>query len=213
MNVSDRLEEDERKAVQATTIDELEDLVDDAKSQGQLRAYACQPLEVLDEGTLAIDLMEEWGVPADTITNLRGSLGRKLRDKDNAIAHGALQKIFEESDSWSDYIDEYSRTMKRFARLLGVATLLLLPLAIVLLHIPSLVLVGILLAGAVGGCVSVIRKMPGGMATPSKELEAYERLILGRTITGAIASVVGCAFLAWGLLPLSIQNQTFWGRT
>ena len=103
-SVSQCFEEADRKAAQATTIDELEDLIDDAESQGQLRAYICPPAEILDQGTLAIDVMVEWGVLGETITKLRESLGRKLADKDTAVARGALRAIFEQSDSSSNFL-------------------------------------------------------------------------------------------------------------
>ena len=208
-DLRERLLELERLAAQATAIDEPDDLIDDAESTGQLRAYLCPLSEIVDEGKLAIDVMVEWGVPGDTIARLRDSLGKKLEDKDGAVARGALRALFEEFDSWSDYFDDYDGTMKRFARLLVGAILALSLAAILTLNHHSSVLVGLFLAGGAGGCVSVIGKMPALAVSPSGELAAYERRILARVSTGAIASLVGCALLAWGFLPVSIQNQTF----
>src|ERR1700719_3260009 len=76
------LEEFERRASEATDVDDLDDLVQDAEQQGQLRAYICPRREILDEGTLAIDLLEEWSVPKAVISKLRTSLGPKLRQAD-----------------------------------------------------------------------------------------------------------------------------------
>lgn len=49
--------------------------------------------EIQDEGSLAIDEMEEWNVPMAAIAKLRGSLGRKLEkaDTDVEAARGALR--------------------------------------------------------------------------------------------------------------------------
>jgi hypothetical protein len=208
-DLRERFVEVERLAAEATVIDELDDLIDDAESTGQLRAYLCPLPEIVDEGTLAIDVMVEWGVPGGAIARLRDSLGKKLEDKDGAVARGALRAIFEEFDSWSNYIDEYNDDMKRFARVLTAVILVSSLVAIVILNYDFFLLLGLFLGGVAGGCVSVIRKMPTLDVSPSGELAAYERRILGRVSTGAIASLVGCALLAWGFLPVSIQNQTF----
>jgi hypothetical protein len=32
---------------------------------------------------------------------------------------------------------------------------------------------------------------------------------LSRVGIGIVATLIGCAFLGWGLLPISIENQTF----
>ena len=208
-DVPKQLSEFERKAGEATTVEELEDLMDDAESQGQLRAYICPPAEVPDEGTLAIDLMGEWGVPADSIVRLREVLGPKLRDEDAGIARSALRALFEEYDSWSTYIDDHEDSMKRFSYVLAIATFVFSLLADLALHFPSTAIVGLLFGGTVGGCVSVIGKMPMMAVRPSAALSAYPRRILARVSTGAVAGLIGCALLAWGVLPISIQNQTF----
>jgi hypothetical protein len=52
-------------------------------------------------------------------------------------------------------------------------------------------------------------KMPMLDVSLSGELEAYGRRILSRIGVGVIGSLIGCALLAWGLFPISIQNQTF----
>ena len=207
--VPHRFEEVERKAREAKSIEELDDLVDDAKSLGQLRAYICPPAEVADEGTLTIDVMEEWGVPRETIGKLRASVGQKVGSKDVTVTRGALRAIFEEFDSWSAYIEDYEEVMQRSAKILLWVIGGLSLLAILALHFPKIALVGLLFAGATGGCVSVVARMPMLDVSPSVEFAAYRRRILTRISTGAIASLIGCALLGWGLLPISIQNQTF----
>lgn len=52
-------------------------------------------------------------------------------------------------------------------------------------------------------------KMPLLEVGLSGELEAYGRRIFGRIGVGVIASLIGSGFLGWGLLSISIQNQTF----
>jgi hypothetical protein len=62
-SVRERLAEITQQTNQEADIDELEELIEDAEQQGQLRAYICPPGEIRAEGTLAIDLLEEWNVP------------------------------------------------------------------------------------------------------------------------------------------------------
>jgi hypothetical protein len=52
-------------------------------------------------------------------------------------------------------------------------------------------------------------KMPALDVSLSGELNAYGRRILSRIGIDAVASLIGCALLGWGLFPISIQNQTF----
>jgi hypothetical protein len=99
--------------------------------------------------------------------------------------------------------------MKSYTRWLFGATIVLPVLAILAFHCPLTFLGGLLCAGAAGSCVSVMAKMPLLDVSLSGELEAYSRRILSRIGVGVIASLIGCALLGWGLLPISIQNQTF----
>jgi hypothetical protein len=72
-----------------------------------------------------------------------------------------------------------------------------------------LLFLGLLFAGAAGSSVSVLGKMPALDVSLSGELNAYGRRVLIRIIVGVAASLIGCAFLAWGVFPISIQAQTF----
>jgi hypothetical protein len=58
-----RLGEIEQRANQATSIEELDGLIEDAEQQGQLRAYICPLAEIQDEGKLLVNVMHEWAVP------------------------------------------------------------------------------------------------------------------------------------------------------
>jgi hypothetical protein len=95
-----------------------------------------------------------------------------------------------------------------------VATIVLLVLAVVGFYFRlkafPLIFLGILLcAGGAGSCVSVMLKLPLLDVSLSGELDAYGRRIWSRIGAGIVASLVGCALLGWGVLPISIQNQTY----
>jgi hypothetical protein len=204
----------EQRAIQETNIDEFDDLVEQAEQQGTLRAYICPRTEVEDEGRLAIDVMAEWGVPKAIVERLRDSLGQKLKDTDTQSARGALRAIFEENNSWASYTDDYEDTMRGYTRWLFGATFFLLVLTVTgfyfrLKAFPLVFLGTLLCGGAAGSCVSVMLKLPLFDVSLSGELDAYGRRIWSRTGAGTVASLIGCAFLGWGVLPVSLQNQTF----
>jgi hypothetical protein len=211
---NERFDELERQAIDAKTIDDFDHLIEKAEEQGTLRAYICPTKEVVDEGTGAIDVMAEWSVPKTIIEGLRNSLGQKLKDSDAAVARGALRAVFQENNSWATYTNDYEEEMKKHTLHLVGATVALLILASVgfyfRLKLFPVIVVGVLLcAGAAGSCVSVMRKMPLFDVGLSGELDAYGRRIWSRVATGTVASVVGCALLSWGVLPISLQGQTF----
>jgi hypothetical protein len=207
------ISEIEVSAKQAAHIDELEDLSGDAELQGQFRAYLCPVGEIQDEGELVIDLIEEWAVPKTAIKNLRDLRGKKLADTNPETARSALHALFYEHDTWADYTDEYEDQMKSYARCLSATAIILPFLAVIAFHsafrFSPLLVLGLLLAGAAGSCVSVLAKMPAMDVALSAELDAYERRIFSRIAVGVGASLIGCAMLGWGLFPISIQNQTF----
>jgi len=201
----------EQAAKQETDIDELENFIDDAERQGQLRAYICPIAEISDQGSLSIDRMEEWKVPKAVIAKLRNSLGKKLENgsMNPSSARSALRAIFEECDSWLSYTDDYEEEMQKLTRRLFISTIVMLPMSLLLFNFQSTFIGGLLFSGATGSCVSVMAKMPVLEVALSGELESYGRRILSRVGIGIIASLIGCAFLGWGLLPIAIQGQTF----
>jgi hypothetical protein len=210
--VHERLEDIKQRATQETDIDELDSLSEDAEQQGQLRAYICLRREIQIEGYLAIDLMNEWGVPKPVIAKLHELVDKALRsaNEDPEAARSALRAIFEEKDSWSEYTSDYEDKMKRFTRWwLFWPSMLLTVLALVALHFPVAVPGGLLLAGVAGSCVSVLTKMPLLEVSLSGELESYERRILSRIGAGVLGSLIGCGLLGWGLISFSIHGQTF----
>jgi hypothetical protein len=210
-----RLREIEESAKNATHSRELDDLIEDGESQGLFAAYLCPVIEIQDEGTLAIELIEGWGVPKASIKKLRDAFAKKLEKaaSNPEEARGALYAIFAEQDAWSDYTDEYEDSMHRFTWWLFGATVLLLLGSITALHFSfwfsPLLLLGLLFAGAAGSSVSVLGKMPALDVSLSGELNAYGRRVLTRIVVGVVGSLIGCAFLAWGVFPISIQAQTF----
>lgn len=207
-----RFAEFEQQANAAKKMGEFDDLIDKAEEQGTLRAYICPLREVVNEGCLAIDVMAEWSIPKTIIDGLRNTLGQDLNNPDTA--RGALRAIFGENNSWANYTDDYEDSMSKYTLWLVVATSILLVAVSVLFHFrlkwfPFLFLIVLLFAGAAGSCVSVMRKMPLFDISLSAELDAYGRRIWSRVATGTVASLVGCALLGWGVLPISLQGQTF----
>lgn len=208
-----QLAEIEAKAKQASYIDDLDDLADDAETQGQFRAYLCPLTDIHDEGELVIDVIEGWGIPKTAIKRLRELLAKKLEkpDANPAAARSALRLLFEGRDSWADYADDYEDTMRPWALWLFIASISLPLLAALAFHFTfwfsPLMILGLLFAGAAGSCVSVISKMSALDVSLSGELDAYGRRVLSRIGVGVIASLIGSASLAW--LPVSVQNQTF----
>jgi hypothetical protein len=213
--VLQRLVEMEESATQATATSDLEDLKEDAEEQGHFGAYFCPATEIQDEGELVIDLIEGWGVPKTEIRKLREVLGKKLQNADTnpEAARGALRALFVERDSWADYTDDYEDAMQGYTRWLFGATIALSSLAVIAFHFAvrflPLLFFGLLFAGAAGSCVSVMAKMPALDVSLSGEIDAYGRRVLSRIGIGVVASLIGCASLAWGIFPISIQNQTF----
>jgi hypothetical protein len=210
-NVQNRLAELEQRVGGETDVDELDNLVEDAERQGQLRAYICPGREICDQGTLALDLIREWNVPRTVIAKLNDTLIQKIlqADTDLKSARSALRALFEEVDSWRSYTDDYEDSMRNYTVWLFIATIVLPLLAILIFNWPQTFLGGLLCAGAAGSCVSVMAKMPLLNVSLSGELDAYGRRILSRIGVGMIASLIGCALLGWGVVPISIQNQTF----
>jgi len=113
--------------------------------------------------------------------------------------------------------------MKGYTRWLFAASIILPLLAVMAFHFAfwfsPLLCLGFLLAGAAGGCVSVMAKIPEldldrrgerqRVVGLSGESNAYGRRVLSRIGIGVAASLIGCGFLAWGFLSFSIQNQSF----
>lgn len=208
-NVLTRLTEIEETAKQAVHEDQLDDLTDDADTQGLFIAYFCPANEIRIEGHLAIELMEWWGVPKSETNKLRELLVEQLERADRS----ALYALFQERNAWEEYRDDYEDEMRSYAWWLFGAIMILTPVAVIAFHFAArfapLLVAGLLLAGTAGSCVSVIAKLPALEVSFSEKLDSYRRRILSRISVGAIASLIGCGLLGWGIIPISVQGQTF----
>lgn len=199
----------------ASSVTELDDLIEDGDAQGIASAYFCPMGEIRDEGNRAIDNMELWGIPAPSIKKLRESFAKsvELAPLSPYAARAALHAIFIEVDEWTDYIDEYEEAMRRYTRWLFGSTATLLLIAgscFYLAHLfPLAMWFGLIAAGAAGSSVSVMAKMPSLDVSLSGELSAYGRRVGSRIAAGTIGSLIGVALLEWGVLPLTIKDVGF----
>jgi hypothetical protein len=213
MQVLGRVNSAQEQAKIATHVGQLTDLQDDAELAGVFASYFCPTTDIQSEGQLVIDQIEVWGIPRSAITKLRQTLAQKLVSSDPTEARSALRALYEERDSWRDYTEDYEDRMWQFTRNLSWATPSFILLAIVGLYFSTrfsqLLPLSLLFAGAAGSCVSVMGKMPALDVSLAGGLDAYGRRVLSRIGIGVMASLIGCALLAWGFFPVSIQNQTF----
>jgi len=211
--VMQRFNEIQQRAESEGDYDRLGNLMDDAETQGQYRAYFCPAGDILREGKLVISIVTtEWGLPKSVTDDLR-----KVEDdlKKPAEARAALHFLFSERDAWDDYTDDYEDTMWDLTRVL-FALAVGLPLASAECfryafhpHFRFLLVVGVLGAGIAGSCVSIMQRMPEFDVRLSNELIAYRRRIMSRMGVSIAASLIGSALLGWGIFPVSIQGQTF----
>jgi hypothetical protein len=210
----DRFAQIEQDARTSTSILELEDLIEDAESQGIASSYLCPAGEIRDEGIRAIDNLELWGIPRKSVDKLRKTFLERLESSTNApqIGRAALHAVFIEVDEWSDYIDEYETTMRHYTFWLFIAAFALLFLGGTSLYFAHsyslLVWFSLIFSGAAGSSASVLAKVPSLDVSLSGELDAYGRRIWSRIAVGTIGSMIGTAFLVWGIVPLAIKGQT-----
>jgi hypothetical protein len=210
-----RLEEIAQSAKSENDFDRLGTLMDDAETHGgQYRAYFCPAGDVQREGELIISIITtEWGLPKSVTEDLRKNAA--ALNKSPAEARAALHHLFSERDSWDDYTNDYEDTMRSYTRVLFMLTVGLPVLSAFCFryafhsHFRWLLVLGVVAAGVAGSSVSIMRKMPEFDVKLSNELDAYRRRIMSRMGVGIAASLIGSALLGWGVLPVSIQGQTF----
>jgi hypothetical protein len=113
-----RLAAIEVKAREAAHVEDLDDLEDDAETEGEFSAYLCPVMDVLTEGQRELNLLEWRGIPKAEIKKLRDLLNSNLKDADGAPAasRSALRALFEERNAWEEYSDDYEDTTGRLAR-------------------------------------------------------------------------------------------------
>jgi hypothetical protein len=214
-SVRKRMTEIEDAARLATNKNTLSDLEESADEQETFRAYLCPSSEIRIEGNLVITLLEWWGIPKTETDRLRGLLVKELENSDKGpnAARCALRALYKERDDWGEYREDYEVAMEVFARWLFGTAMILPVVAILAIHFEflwsPLLVGGLLLAGVAGSCVSVITKLPALEGSRSEKIDSYERRIWSRISAGAVASLIGCGLLAWGLIPISVQGRTF----
>jgi hypothetical protein len=206
-------------AESADNIDDLDDLEDDSDLQGLQAAYLCPQAELKFEGDLVLDQIEGWGIPREATKvahQLWNDASTQEQIEQNVLGvRGALHALFVERDAWSDYVDDYDSAWTTWI-LLAVVVIFSIA-AVFLLHyaslFPPLVVFGILAAGLVGSCASIMSKMPTLAEELSRKMDASGKpfvrggSVLARIATGLVGSIVGCALLSW--VPLSIENKSF----
>lgn len=202
----------DRAKLPEATATELKALKRDAYYQGQLSAYMCPQREIADEGSLCIDELEEWSVPAAVIAKLRSTLGVKIAraNEDLATARSALRTLFEEYDSWDGYTDDYESTMDKIAFWLLFSLAIALPSSLALIHWPSSFPAALLLAGLSGSLISILSKMPALEVAFASELSSYLRKrVLIRIAVGVGASIIGSALLSWGVISVAFHGTSY----
>jgi hypothetical protein len=205
----------EAGAKTSNSISELDDFADDAESQNIARAYFCPVDEIQDEGNRSIDNLALWGIPSSSIEKLRKAFKERLSDPSKCPhqARAALHAIFIEVDEWSDYIDEYEGKMQWYSRLMSIASFVLILIAgasCYFAHVfPLFLWLALVSAGAAGSCASVLAKVPPLDLSLSGELSAYERRIWSRIAAGTVGSLIGISLLGWGVIPITLRDQTF----
>src|SRR5260370_5911886 len=203
---------DELEAEVATTTSKTERdaLLDEAAALANLRAYVTPPAEIEIEGLRALSTMAEWSIPTEALEALRRDIVPKLVCSDVSnpssieSARGALHAIFEEFDSWSDYIDDYNKHMQWVAY--ALSGLIVISLTGALLSLSrGFVLFGLVCGGACGAFVSVIAKLPT-LSVTGGDYDPYVRGIWRRVCTGLAAIVVGTRFVVSGTVTSSFPH-------
>jgi hypothetical protein len=181
---------------------------------GQLRAYVCPSTEIETVAWLAIQVMKDWGVQQLSIDSLQQMIEREIKNTTSiAQARGALRAILKERDVMDRYTDEYEDDLRRIssnlARLIIVFLVGSLLAFVFSSRVHVLIAVVLFFAGAAGSCVSVLSRMPNSEVASSQASVSLRRRIMGRVSTGLMASITGCALLAWGILPIAVDKISF----
>ncbi len=196
-----------KKEAADASLDELDELVSRAESLSRLRAYVYPPSELELLAKTYLDEMRTWLVPETVINGLRTEL-LPLFSGDGKPEHeperrAALCILFDYYDYWEGYVDDFAP----FMRSVGVS-LLAVSVALVAASLWAImaqhVIVGFVCAGACGGVVSVLAKLPP--LTIYGEWAAYVVTIVRRVGTGLAASVIGLGLLSSGLVSLPVAK-------
>jgi hypothetical protein len=196
------------------SLDRLNGLALEAEKYGQWRAYLCPATEVRTMAVLTLEAMKDWGVSDNGLASFRVLVDEKMQPGINpSEARAALRSILSESDIMRRYTDEYEGELLSYSWKLALSVVILLVLAAVSFYlcsvVPSLFALALFLAGAAGSCISVLSRMPTSEIMSSATSVSLKRRILSRVATGMMASITGCALLAWGLLPIAVNKISF----
>jgi len=181
----------------------LDVIEESAGGLSHLRAYLYPKEALVPEAKLCLATLKEWGVPGDVVTNLERDLLPRVEKEDTA-GREALRAIFEEYDSWSDYVDWYnSDYMPR----LNILFLLLVTIAIALAlsrFVRQDVILGFVFAGISGALVSVLTRLP--KFGVYGELSPALLGIFSRVGTGLVATAIGVGLLASGIFTITLPQ-------
>jgi hypothetical protein len=175
----------------------------------------CPLAEIYDEGASLVDLTQDWGFSEPSVKRLRDILDQNCRPPfaDPQSSRGSLRAIMHEVDVSEEYLEEFERDVRRLSWiLLGTLCGMLVGGSLALAfssRYPILMFGGLLMAGVSGSCASVLARMPIAEVSSSAVSASLERTVLIRVGTGLIASVVGSALLAWGVLPIEMNKVGF----
>jgi hypothetical protein len=202
----------ERLIKQSSDSRELERLAREVRKHGRLRAYICPQSEVAMEANLILELMQDWGVPPASLEYLRTLLkgAVQVQAQNPSTARAVLYTILRQEADWNKYTDDYEKHLLLATwGLVGAIGVFVLAAFWTLRLNAWYPFLPILLAGAAGSCASVIFRLPVLHVTSSQDAVSLVRRIVGRVATGTVGSVAGCAFLAWGLIPLTVNKESY----
>lgn len=177
-----------------------------------MRAYICPQNEVEMEANLILDLMEDWGVPPTSLEYLKALLKGAVRAQaqNPGAGRGVLYSILKQEADWNKYTDDYEKHLLLATWSLAGAIGAFVLAAFWTLHLRTWYpFLPTFLAGAAGSCASVIFRLPVLHVTSSQDAVSLVRRIVGRVATGTVGSIAGCAFLAWGLIPLTVNKESY----
>ena len=199
----------------AGEVDELKRLANEADCHALLRAYVCPTSEIYLEGTRLIDLLRDWGIPNTSLSRLAASLDDSCKPTPfyPVKARAVLREIMHQVDVDDDYVEQLEKELRNLSICLVVLVGVSLFGAIVSLDncaaFPVLFQFSLVFAGVGGSCASVLARMPSTEVATSAVSLSLIRLTLSRVGTGVAGSITGCALLAWGVIPLTINNLSF----
>lgn len=197
-----RIEEQETSA--AHDRKSLRKIRQDAVGLSRLRAYV-YPITIIEmQGEAMINTLQQENLPGSAFDLFAGPLKNGLTCGDDAKQRAAFHTILQEYDEWLEYIYRYDEIMLLLSALLALAIFALTYGAFDQLKDGS-VFLGVILAGLSGACTSVISKLPS--ITTAEGYVPYLRGAIRRIAVGFTGSIIGLAFLASGIVTISVPSH------